>query len=634
MAEASGQTHHSPWSEDIRKQTRKFYKELLPFMLHGLDDSGITQARLQSVRARLMGEREEPREQNPMGDVRDANLIATTSLLLEDYETAKAETESALEKDHDNLIANANLAVLLWKQGNKAKAEKQLSVWRSIQDEELEIRGKAELAYCFGRLGPEFTAKAVRIYEEVVGQKPNEYDWKFGLAMQLSRQTRANTRMCHGVTSNDVLQKAQAAVKLLQDIKIDDAASHTLRGHAAAELGFLLCTEDRRLAKHLKNNNKYLKAQQCFEEAYEWAPDDVCVLNNYGRFLKYTGKLEEAKKLLLKSVKQRPTGTAHDILGLVYQRLAEVRKRKEMIGPQKQTRHNKGKNKNKKQNIHEQKDLTASNGTKPQVSLASEHGSVSPTLLLKDCSLENKNEVQTKTSRTRQSRNRKSRLVDQEKPKHLIQNETEAPKHDESQIGNPRKKQKPGQAIARGRESENGAGRSDLKLEADDEDIKQAILHFEEAVKLSNDENTTSLYHLQNLLKLIGDMEGALIYCERIVGQDKSVFSPRNNISALEKAGLIELQISREKEDETERRQHQQRGKELLYQALEIQHTLLEQDRTLRSMFIKKHESFRTLLDMNEQDTCISELERLKVKGASMVQDVRSRSDARVSGQD
>lgn len=247
---------------------------------------------------------------------RDANLVAFALFQVKEFQQALDKTEEVLKMDGLNLVANANKATLLWNMGDKSTAREQIAHLKKLKEQaffrEREVEGKAEIAYCCSRLGPVYDQLTVQYFEEVVKQRPGEMDWKLGLAIALQRSLYTNSRMCHGVDTDNALRMGQKAAMLLQEVKVSNA-SNLVKAQAAAKLGGLLVYQYLDVRKELGGAFASLDFPlRCIQEAERLAPTNVSVLTMCGQFYvmgEYCNE-NKARRLLQESIDIRPTANA------------------------------------------------------------------------------------------------------------------------------------------------------------------------------------------------------------------------------------------------------------------------------------------------------------------------------------
>ncbi|PVD35882.1 hypothetical protein C0Q70_02851 [Pomacea canaliculata] len=251
-------------SKAFEEDKKEFLSKLKDFPhLFQLDYSELTHARIKSIHDRLRREQNDPFK-STAGDIRDLNFTAFLLFLINDIDDAIQLTETVLKTtEGGNLVALGNMAVMLWLKRNRADGEKYAERLQNLKEtcekSEFEAnvaRGKAEIAYCYSRMGMAFAARAVDVFEEVVHQIPEEYSWKFGLALVLRRFTHLNYRVYYQVTAKTSREQNMKAFELLQEIT-NCASVPDLKAHAWAELGMLLGQPS------LRWDQEYVKDAEC-----------------------------------------------------------------------------------------------------------------------------------------------------------------------------------------------------------------------------------------------------------------------------------------------------------------------------------------------------------------------------------
>ncbi|KAK7116089.1 uncharacterized protein [Littorina saxatilis] len=303
-----------PWRDRVQLENEDFYRQLecFPSMLNVPGYRNINTNRWCSVRDRVEAERGQGGG-TVMELSRDANLVAFALFQLKKFQQALDKTKEVLEMDGLNLVANANRSTLLWNMGDKPTAREQIAHLKKLKEQaffgEREVEGIAEIAYCCSRLGPAYDQLTVQYFEEVVEQRPEEMDWKLGMAIALQRSLYTNSRMCHAVDTDNALKMGEKAAMLLHEVQGSNAPDF-VKALAAAKLGCLLIYRHLDLKKKLGGVFESPEfPRKCIQIAESLAPTNVSVLTECGQFYLQFNK-NEARRLLQKSVDIRPTAKA------------------------------------------------------------------------------------------------------------------------------------------------------------------------------------------------------------------------------------------------------------------------------------------------------------------------------------
>lgn len=566
--------------------------------LFQLDYSELTHARIKSIHDRLRREQNDPFK-STAGDIRDLNFTAFILFLINDIDNAIQLTETVLNTtEGGNLVALGNMAVMLWLKRNRADGEKYAERLQNLKEtcekSEFEAnvaRGKAEIAYCYSRMGMAFAARAVDVYEEVVHQIPEEYSWKFGLALVLRRFTHLNYRAYYQVTAKTSREQNMKAFELLQEIT-NCASVPDLKAHAWAELGMLLGQPWNAELKDVsrKAQDVGLTAQYCFEEAIRCAPKNVDVLIKSGKFFTTVGDLRRSRALLEKGTKIRETSTGHHYLGNTFRKLAmntggertQLESRRKTQGqrwsPESSAR---GSRKDK------QVPVNTSKHNRPRFEKRYEKN--------KPC--EQKHGYINKKTNFQYSQSSRSDPVCQETSYSFSipgEDQSGARGYPELPLENVISRMSisddrqehvvsslpfsvVGSSEARAIKAIVKSPRRLRSLRWDQEYVKDAECHFLKAIELSHGENTAARFDLGLMYFALGECQLALEQFSTITSQDECCLSPLQFINAYEQSGLVYLMLSSNAKDEPEKEKHLSVARTMLHRALEMQCDLVKE---------------------------------------------------------
>ncbi|KAK7498794.1 hypothetical protein BaRGS_00009886 [Batillaria attramentaria] len=247
-------------------------------------------------------------------------------------------TEEALsvEGEGHNLVSLANKTVILWQLGRRREAGEELSRLEALKEsadfDYLKVKAKAELAFCYTRLGPKFFPRAISIFTEVLveARKPEKWLWTFGLALTKRRMLRLDMApMFKG--KRNLREESFEVLRLYLDV-INNTDSRNLNAKAHAEITELIAgvTVDRQLKRDLAVAAR-MTPTDASERALQLDGEDHSVLCKTSKTFRRSQQLERAAEVLEKALTIRKSSTAYHHLGLVYKALARDKKR-EMLG--------------------------------------------------------------------------------------------------------------------------------------------------------------------------------------------------------------------------------------------------------------------------------------------------------------
>lgn len=188
----------------------------------------------------------------------------------------------------------------------------------------------AEIGYCYSRLGPKHHDKAVRLLKEAIVNITPERNilWEFRLALTLRRQTHM-FQMTTPAIFKPAERKREAAFILYEILKFHDDDNRDLRyikARALCELSNILFIQNNlfEIINTEREETEKITAYWCFEEAMKLYPNLYFVLQEYGRYLRYTHNLEKSKEMLEKAIELNDTVYSRHHLALTLKRMVEV----------------------------------------------------------------------------------------------------------------------------------------------------------------------------------------------------------------------------------------------------------------------------------------------------------------------
>ena len=232
----------------------------------------------------------------------------------------------------ENVVTLANKAIILHKGLQLTDSEEILQKLHEIKTQEnfqeLVVFAKAEQAFVFTRLGPQYGPQAIALFDEVIPLASNSdvaWLWKFGRTLTRRRLLRVNPQVMSTVPDPNVTAEQW---KLIRDyVEITKQASDNLKAKAYAELAFLL-----NLSRGTPNFIKEVKVQEdldvevACEKALALDDEDNSVLCKCGMVLRHQKRMQDSCTLLAKALKKRPSSTGYHHLGLAYKYLASQHK--------------------------------------------------------------------------------------------------------------------------------------------------------------------------------------------------------------------------------------------------------------------------------------------------------------------
>ena len=220
----------------------------------------------------------------------------------------------AVSKDPTNIIGLANKARILRGRLQFSLSESVLSELRKLslspKYEELTINAEAEIAYSFSRFGPSFLKTAIKHYERVVAKRPDNYIWKFGLALAYKRSNNA----LNSISIKDTFEShtTENSAKLFLNI-INNSSTKLLQARSWCELALLMRF---RINNCIPKKFPKLSSSRCIREALELCPSDYYVLQICGRTFRYLRDLSASEQYLRRSIEVKDTPFARHHLAL------------------------------------------------------------------------------------------------------------------------------------------------------------------------------------------------------------------------------------------------------------------------------------------------------------------------------
>ncbi|XP_076453038.1 uncharacterized protein LOC143288435 [Babylonia areolata] len=253
------------------------------------------------------------------------NLLAYLHFRLEQPSEALSQIETvlSLEGQQHNLVSLANKAVILWRSGQRTRAETLVKTLQRMRKElpefpYLVVKARAELAFSYTRCLPDCYPLAQALFSEVIPQAadPEVWLWKFGLAFTRRRMLRPNFS-AGSKQQDEYLEVLQLFMDIVKGCKF-----RSLKAKAYAELALLMSNPRSADVKQLLRKESGVTILQACEAALELDATDNSVLWKCGKLYRYFREIEKSLQLLKKAVSTRPTSKAYHNLGLTYKAMA------------------------------------------------------------------------------------------------------------------------------------------------------------------------------------------------------------------------------------------------------------------------------------------------------------------------
>ena len=258
--------------------------------------------------------------------VRSYNLISFLYWSLGETAHAKEYNNKVLEMEHDNVIAIANLiefsieeedayAIQNWN-------EKLLDIQKSSF---LLLKGEAEIAYCYTRLGLKYYETAVKSFTDILEKSNSEpinknliMLWKYGIGLTLRRMSHLVS--VHSEAQASIRKKRMKdAINVFVNLVKEEKENNRIKAMAYTQLGELRFAVDKeRLMRTEYFPQPFCswKEENFYRTGYQMCVGEIYVLERYGKFLRYMRKYNDSEMMLRKSISIRETSFAHHHLAL------------------------------------------------------------------------------------------------------------------------------------------------------------------------------------------------------------------------------------------------------------------------------------------------------------------------------
>ncbi|ESP00106.1 hypothetical protein LOTGIDRAFT_158335 [Lottia gigantea] len=267
------------------------------------------------IEKKVEDEKEELLNSSDLDRIKNQNLEACASYNLGDVDKAENIISKVLEDTHSSSInACAMMAILSYRKGKITKAKRNLSRIKELAADPYNIDvAKSELAYAYTRLNATFYKKAIAAYTEAVERNPNNFPWKFGLALIYRRCMNTNIQaMFPDLQLETCFNEAEKHLEYVLE-NCTDEKDRFFKARSYIELADLYSTAN--VTDKLINTDKYYiidlvnKGVQCL-------PENTAVLMKAGKLLRHCYQFEEAEALLQKAYDICPNSYICHQLGL------------------------------------------------------------------------------------------------------------------------------------------------------------------------------------------------------------------------------------------------------------------------------------------------------------------------------
>lgn len=281
-----------------------------------LDDNITTDGKIKNILQKLIDDYQcgfDSDEEN----VRILNFISYLYWRKRDGENAEFFAEKAKSFQTNSLITLHN-AIIFHRDSNeisqcKTLMEQAKSLRQDKKYKQLKAFARAEIAYCYSRMGPEYHEKSQQLFRKAIDYfyfLERHYLWEFGLAMSLRRQ--ANIFAMRSPSDFNPKEKNQEAILILEHIT-QMCVDRKLAARAWVELGLIMASGE---CDNMKLNCEGFSSEECFHNALILCPNAYFVLQRYGQHLRYLRKFNESKRFLEKSISIQDTQFARHHLAL------------------------------------------------------------------------------------------------------------------------------------------------------------------------------------------------------------------------------------------------------------------------------------------------------------------------------
>ncbi|XP_050419300.2 uncharacterized protein LOC126832528 isoform X2 [Patella vulgata] len=270
-----------------------------------LDTSSLQTSKLQTMKVKM-----DEQEQNKFTETVNNNLASFLSFLYKDFGACETKNLCVLEKNPRNIQGNVMKAVLYCQMDRPSAAQNEFTKLKELsEDDYLMTEAKAENAYAYSRMGPEYYKKATELFDDVIQKYPEQYAWKYRMALTIRR--RQHPGVLGLLPASDPVENFHKAKQIFEDIieNGDDKVLKALSFIGLAYLHYGYCAEKITLSDMELKTEEAVEAKAIgyLNKAEQLAGDDQKVLTETGRLRRKLKQLQPAREVLEKAMEIQPT---------------------------------------------------------------------------------------------------------------------------------------------------------------------------------------------------------------------------------------------------------------------------------------------------------------------------------------
>ncbi|XP_050391487.2 uncharacterized protein LOC130010476 [Patella vulgata] len=280
-----------------------------------LDMSNLQTSKLQTMKVKI-----EEQEPDKSTETVNNNLVSFLKFsLVKDFGSCETKNSWVLERNPCNIQANVMKAVLYSQMDRISEAEDKFKELKELsKDDYLMAEATAENAYAYSRMGPIYYNTAIELYEDVIQKYPDQYDWKYRMALTIRRCQHSG--IFGLLPAIDPVANFHRAKGMFEDVieNSEDRILKALSFNGLAQLHHGYCAEKITFGDMGFQTEEAVKERifVYLTNANEFSDDDQKVLTVTGRLLRKLGKLELARNVLEKAMTIHPTTICCENLAL------------------------------------------------------------------------------------------------------------------------------------------------------------------------------------------------------------------------------------------------------------------------------------------------------------------------------
>ncbi|XP_050391486.1 uncharacterized protein LOC126810449 [Patella vulgata] len=280
-----------------------------------LDMSNLQTSKLQTMKVKM-----EEQEQNKSTETVNNNLASFLKfILIKDFGSCETKNSWVLERNPCNIQANVMKAVLYSQMDRISEAEDKFKELKELsKDDYLMAEATAENAYAYSRMGPIYYNTAIELYEDVIRKYPDQYDWKYRMALTIRRCQHSG--IFGLLPASDPVANFHRAKGMFEDVieNSEDRILKALSFNGLAQLHHGYCAEKITFGDMGLQTKEAVKEKIILylTKANEFSDDDQKVLTETGRLLRKLKQLKFARIVLEKAVAIQPTTVSCEHLAL------------------------------------------------------------------------------------------------------------------------------------------------------------------------------------------------------------------------------------------------------------------------------------------------------------------------------